>query len=448
MTSLKTFFILAVALSSSGIALNGQTDPGPRGGTAGAGGAYPTLNTNETYYFTQALARFQEIDSVTGTEPGTNGGGLGPTFNGNSCAQCHAQPAMGGSSPGLTSPQNSVPNPQIALATEYGATNTLPSFITAAGPVREARFISDGGVHGLFTIAGRSDAPGCVLPQPSFAEQLQNHNVIFRIPTPTFGLGLVENTPDAALQANLAANSRLKTVFGISGSLNTSGNDGTVTRFGWKAQNKSLLMFAGEAYNVEMGVSNELFPNERSAVAGCVFNPTPEDATNIVVPGSGGTTGTASGMSSDIVNFAAFMRMSAPPAPTTSSASQLNGQALFAVVGCALCHSPSLTTAASIYTGMGGVTYQPFSDFAIHHMGANLADGITQGLAGPDQFRTAPLWGVGQRLFFLHDGRTSDLLQAILAHGGPNSEAQRVVEAFQLLGKSQKQDLLNFLRSL
>ena len=139
MTSLKTFFILAVALSSSGIALNGQTDPGPRGGTAGAGGAYPTLNTNETYYFTQALARFQEIDSVTGTEPGTNGGGLGPTFNGNSCAQCHAQPAMGGSSPGLTSPQNSIPNPQIALATEYGATNTLPSFITAAGPVREAR---------------------------------------------------------------------------------------------------------------------------------------------------------------------------------------------------------------------------------------------------------------------------------------------------------------------
>src|SRR5580658_5911624 len=409
-----------------------QQDPGPRTGAAGAGGPYPTLNSYELYFFNQALLRLQEVDTVQGTNSG-----LGPTFNGNSCAMCHAQPALGGSSPGLTSPQNSVPNPQVALGAEYGATNTVPSFITAAGPVREARFVSDGGVHGLFTIQGRADATGCTLAQPNFATALANHNVIFRIPTPVFGLGLVENTPDAALQANLAANPLLKALLGIAGSLNTSGNDGTITRFGWKAQNKSLLMFAGEAYNVEMGVANELFPNERSAVAGCVFNPTPEDATNIVDPTTGSTTGSASGMSSDIVNFAAFMRMSAPPALTTSSASQLNGQALFAVVGCALCHSPSLTTAASIYTGMGGVTYQPFSDFAIHHMGANLADGITQGLAGPDQFRTAPLWGVGQRLFFLHDGRTSDLLQAILAHGGPNSEAQRVVEAFQLLGKSQ-----------
>ena len=447
MTLFKVFAILAVALSFR-IAVNGQTDPGPRGGAAGAGLGYPTLNTYETYYFTQALTRFQEIDSVSGMEPGTNGSGLGPTFNGNSCAMCHAQPAVGGSSPGLASPQNSVPNPQLALATEYHATNTVPSFITASGPVREARFISDGGVHGLFTIEGRIDAPGCVLLQPAFAQQLQNHNVIFRIPTPVFGLGLVENTPDTVLQANLAANPHLKAAFGIGGSFNTSGNDGTITRFGWKAQNKSLLMFAGEAYNVEMGVSNELFPNERSAVAGCVFNSTPEDATNITDPSSGSNTGTASGMSSDIVNFAAFMRMSAPPAATTSTPSQLNGQALFNLVGCALCHSPALTSAASIYTGMGGVTYQPFSDFAIHHMGSNLADGITQGLAGPDQFRTAPLWGVGQRLFFLHDGRTSDLLQAILAHGGSNSEAQRVVEAFQLLNKSQKQDLLNFLRSL
>jgi CxxC motif-containing protein (DUF1111 family) len=286
------------------------------------------------------------------------------------------------------------------------------------------------------------------MAQPDFATALANHNVIFRIPTPVFGLGLVENTPDATLQANLAANPRLKALLGIAGSFNTSGNDGTITRFGWKAQNKSLLMFSGEAYNVEMGVTNELFPNERSAAPGCVYNPTPEDATNIVDPTSGSTTGTASGMSSDIVNFAAFMRLSAPPTATTSSASEQNGQALFNVVGCALCHSPSLTTGASIFTGMGSVTYAPFSDFAVHHMGSNLADGITQGSAGPDQFRTAPLWGVGQRLFFLHDGRTSDLLQAILAHGSQNSEAERVVNLFQSLSKSQKQDLLNFLRSL
>jgi CxxC motif-containing protein (DUF1111 family) len=466
-TRIVIFTFAALSLLSVGAGrLRAQTDPGPRGGPADAGGAYPTLNANEQFFFTQALARFQVIDSVSRTQPGTTGGGLGPTFNGNSCAECHAQPAPGGSSPGLTSKQNALQNPQVALATLYGATNTVPPFITINGPVREARFVSDGGVHGLYTIRGRADAPGCNLAQPDFATALAQNNVIFRIPTPLFGLGVVENTPDATLQANLAANQSAKSAFGISGSFNSSGNDGTITRSGWKAQNKSLLVFSGEAYNVEMGVSNEIFPNERSAVSGCIFNSGPEDATNIVNPNTGGMLGSASVMSSDVVNFAAFARLSAPPIAVTTSPSQQNGQSLFNSVGCVLCHSSSLTAAASIYTGMSGVTYHPYSDFAIHHMGSNLADGITQGSAGPDQFRTAPLWGLGQRLFFLHDGRTSDLMQTIEAHGcgsgpggpqggGPSpnnqnctSEAQSVVGRFNNLTSSQKQDLLNFLRSL
>jgi CxxC motif-containing protein (DUF1111 family) len=443
-----------------------QSDPGPRGGPPGSGGYYPSLSANERAYFNQALAVFNSVDSVLGTLPAGSGVGLGPAFNGNSCAQCHSQPAADGSSPGLRSKQNPAANPQVALATLGGASNKVPSFITADGPVREVRFVSDGGVHGLFTIAGRFDAKGCTLEQPDFAANLANKNVIFRIPTPVFGLGLVENTPDAVLQASFAATQAARSALGIAGMFNTSGNDGTITRFGWKAQNKSLLMFAGEAYNVEMGVSNELFPNERSAVPGCVFNPSPEDATNIANPNNASSvTGTANQMSSDIVNFAAFMRLLAAPAPTTASQSEQNGQALFASTGCALCHTQSLTTGASIYTGMSNATYRPYSDFAIHHMGSGLADGITQGLAGPDEFRTAPLWGVGQRLFFLHDGRASDLLAAIEAHsssgnncGGPQqnsssqagcaSEANAVIAKFNNLTASQKQDVLNFLRSL
>ncbi len=74
--------------------------------------------------------------------------------------------------------------------------------------------------------------------------------------------------------------------------------------------------------------------------------------------------------------------------------------------------------------GMSNVTYHPYSDFALHHMGARLSDGINQGAAGPDQFRTAPLWGLGQRLFFLHDGRTSDLMQAIQAHASTDCNRQ------------------------
>lgn len=480
-------FLICMAAGVAGIlqAQSAAQDPGPRGGPAGAGGYYSTLDANEQYYFGQAQARFQEVDSVSGKLGGEPGTGLGPAFNGNSCAMCHAQPAVGGSSPGLTSPQNPIPNPQVALATLDGALNVVPPFITTNGPVREARFIAvssqggaalDGGVHDLYTIAGRIDAPGCTLAQPNFAQQIAAHNVIYRIPTSLFGLGLVENTPDATLQANLAANASQKTALGIHGVLNTSGNDGTVTKFGWKAQNKSLVVFAGEAYNVEQGVANEVFTNERSAVTGCVFNPTPEDDTNIV-DADGSTTGTASEMSSDVINFAAFIRMSAPPKPAAATASAQTGQALFTSVGCVMCHSATLKTGASPYTGMSNVTYSPYSDFALHHMGSNLADGVVQGNAGPDMFRTAPLWGVGQRLFFLHDGRTNNLLQAIQAHFSPGSvcttsrsstqfqangtsfapssstqacgsEGNTVINRFNSLTQAQKQAILNFLRSL
>jgi len=448
------------ALAAIGIApLHAQNDPGPRSGPAAAGSFYSTLNPNEQNFFNQAQLRFQEVDSVSGGIPGESGVGLGPTFNGNSCAQCHAQPTIGGSSPGLSSPQNPIANPQVALAALDGATNAVPSFITADGPVREARFIKtstgtlDGGVHGLYTIAGRSDAAGCTLAQPDFADALTANNVIFRIPTPLFGLGLVEATPDATLQANLAATASARAALKIKGVFNTSGNDGTITRFGWKAQNKSLLIFVGEAYNVEQGVSNENFPNERSAVAGCVFNASPEDASNILnqnpsSPNFGTTIGTTSEMASDIVNFAAFIRLSAPAAPAPSTPSTLNGATVFNTIGCNLCHSPTLTTGASPFTGMSNVTYNPYSDFALHSMGAGLSDGIEQGAAGATQFRTAPLWGLGQRLFFLHDGRTTDLIQAIQSHSSSGSEAVGVIHKFNTLKASQVQDLLNFLRSL
>jgi CxxC motif-containing protein (DUF1111 family) len=89
-----------------------------------------------------------------------------------------------------------------------------------------------------------------------------------------------------------------------------------------------------------------------------------------------------------------------------------------------------------------------FSDLLVHHMGSGLADGITQGGAGPDEFRTAPLWGVGQRVFFLHDGRTSNLVEAIEAHRSKDSEANKVIDLFNRLKDREKQDLINFLRSL
>src|SRR5262249_27202130 len=133
----------------------------------------------ELTYFTAARQRFLETDSVSGTLPNEAGVGLGPRFNGNSCAMCHAEPSVGGSSP-----EN---NPQVALATLDGAQNKVPFFVTKNGPVREARFIrrvdgsADGGVHDLYVITGRSDAPGCQISQPDFNAARAQNNIIFRI---------------------------------------------------------------------------------------------------------------------------------------------------------------------------------------------------------------------------------------------------------------------------
>jgi len=159
---------------------------------------------------------------------------------------------------------------------------------------------------------------------------------------------------------------------------------------------------------------------------------------------------------SDTDGFTNFMRMLAPPIPAPVTPSTSKGRAVFQEVGCAHCHTPMLGTGKAIASGSStspsaALSNQPvnlYSDLLVHHMGSALADGITQGGAGPDEFRTAPLWGVGQRVFFLHDGRTGDLVQAIEAHRGPGSEASSVIRRFNRLQAQQQQDLVNFLRSL
>lgn len=445
------------------LTIQAQTDPGPRTGPAGAGGAIAGLSANETAFFLSSLDAFEEVDSVSGTEPGTGGKGLGPRFNMNQCSGCHIQPAVGGTSPSPTSPQNPQPNPQVAVATRFFATNTVPFFISASGPVREARFkrnpdgSRDGGVHDLYVITGRSDASGCNITQPDFNTAAANNNLIFRIPTPTFGAGLIQEIADSTILANKNANLSAKQALGISGHENRNGNDGTITRFGWKAQNKSLELFSGEAYNVEQGVTNEIFQNERDETPSCIFNGIPEDHTNF-------DAATATDAPSDVVKFAIFMRFLAPPTPAPDTPSIANGRASFGSIGCALCHTSSMTTALSSSPALSNKTANLFSDLLVHHMGPGLADGVIQGDAGVDEFRTAPLWGVGQRLFFLHDGRTGNLLAAIQAHASTdsncqngvlaadgsacNSEANAVIARFNALTASRKQDILNFLRSL
>jgi CxxC motif-containing protein (DUF1111 family) len=451
------FAVTSVAVDTSPVAKQGAAvplhgssahDPGPRTGPPAAGGPLTGLKPEELSAFVAGQADFADVEATAD--------GLGPTMNLDSCQGCHVQPAGGGSSPSV--------NPQIAFAIKSGATNVVPSFITANGPVREARFVTnpdgsaDGGVHDLYTITGRSDAAGCTLSQPNFAAALSAHNVIFRIPTPVFGAGLIEEIPDSAILANMGTNAASKSQVGIRGhaniqpafhtisaQANKNGNDGTIARFGWKAQNKSLLVFAGEAYNVEMGVTNELFPTEREEAPACQFATLPNSVTNLL-----GTT--PADVMSSIEKFSFFMRLLAPPAPSTTSpggsTSIANGRAKFASVGCSLCHTPTMQTGNATIAALRNQSVNLYSDLLLHDMGTGLADGVSQGQAGPSEFRTAPLWGLGQRLFFLHDGRTSDLMAAIQAHQSSGSEAYDVVSNFNRLWDSDKQDLLNFLRSL
>jgi CxxC motif-containing protein (DUF1111 family) len=415
-------------------------DPGVRAGTPGAGGPIAALNANELAAFVEGQKRFGEVETVPN--------GLGPRFNAESCAQCHAFPKVGGSSPVL--------NPQPALATDQGGKNVVPSFITASGPVREARFLktasgaADGSVHDLFVISGRADAPaGCAIVQPDFPTALKQRNVIFRIPTPVFGDGFIESITDATILANQTVDATPKSQMGIhgrvnriAGIVNLSGNDTTITRFGWKAQNKSAQIFAGEAYNVEQGVTNELFPNEREDNPACATNSLPEDHTNFDQT-------TATAVPSDVVMFATFARFLAPPQPAPlTTASQTRGKVLFTDVGCGLCHTPTLHTGKSNISGVTNQDANLFSDLLVHKMGTKLADGVTQGNAAGNEFRSAPLWGVGQRLFFLHDGRTSDLLVAIQDHRSEGSEANKVIEKFNKLNDADEQAILDYLRTL
>jgi CxxC motif-containing protein (DUF1111 family) len=452
-----------------------QTDPGVQSGNRGTGAALSSVLSNSPSgilaFFTDGQTRFQEVEAVSNSA----NVGLGPRFNSNQCSSCHAQPAIGGT--------GAATNPQF-LFTSNGVApgNTTPSFITANGPTLEARFpfffnangtvntsAPNGGVETLFTVTGRSDAGTCTsstaLPQPSFASAVAENDIIFRIPTPVFGAGLIENLDDSTLLKNQVTN--LNNDLGISGTFNHNGNDGTISRFGWKAQNKSLHIFAGEAYNVEMGISNLLFPQDRplpgedgsggtgstGLVSTCLnLSGTgyPEDTSN---PGS---TGTA--ILDDVSAFANFMRFLAPP-PTggvvlngsSVSASSISaGASLFVSTGCATCHNPTVgTTQASGFTSsLSKAPVNAYSDIEIHAMGTGLADNVSQGGAGGNQFRTAPLWGLGQRIFLLHDGRTTNLITAIQDHASHGSEATTVEEQFFDLNSTQQQEILDFLRSL
>src|SRR5215475_4259290 len=365
-----------------------QKDPGVRQGPPGAGAPLNGLTPIELSMFNEGLQRAIQLEAVCDDcsdltlgafiDPAqanfvtkTNSAGLGVRFNGDQCLACHNQPALGGSGgylvPNPQDPPNQFRKPENPMFDliphRKGATNHVPSFITRFGPIREVRFAKkpdgtpDGGVHQLFTIIGRSDifpagqtntCTAAVLPPTDFETEFANGNLRFRIPLQTFGLGILDGIQDMEILGRHAATASIRQELGILGVPNRSGNDGTITRFGWKAQNKSITIFAGEAYNVEMGITNELFPTATEEDPNCQGpeKPEPNDVTRTAPDDSiNQAFNNPLHILQDWTMFQVMMRFTDGPQPAPMSASAQRGQVVFNNIGCGLCHTPQMQTA-------------------------------------------------------------------------------------------------------
>jgi len=363
-----------------------------------AGDPLPGITPREFQEFRLGLEDFREVEEASD--------GLGPLFNGTGCAVCHNVPAIGGSSP---------------------MTELRGGFRDADG-----KFHVVGGTT-LFQMFSLPDHR-CQAVIPAEA------NVVARrAPIPLFGGGLVEAVPDETLLA--LADPFDRDGDGISGRAAVIVDKATgqrrVGRFGWKAQIATLLTFSGDAYTNEMGITNDVFPDEprggisEARMRECDRLKDPEDR---VDPRTGKRA---------IDNFEAFMKfLAAPPRGTITDEVRI-GEQVFVAVGCTSCHVPTLTTGANASAALDRKTLAAFSDFLLHELGTG--DGIEQGAAEQDEIRTPALWGLRLRRPLLHDGSAATPAEAIRRHGG---EASGVIERYNRATEPMRRALLAFLDSL
>jgi CxxC motif-containing protein (DUF1111 family) len=364
------------------------------------GDALPGVTAAEFEEFRLGRDDFLEVESAEE--------GLGPAFNGTSCAACHSVPAVGG--------------------------------MSAIAEVRAGRLTADGRYEGLdasgetlvhlFSLPGHGCQP--VIPADA-------NIIIRRIPIPVFGAGLVEAIADDTILALADPDDRNGD--GVSGRAAIVTDRGTgdrrVGRFGWKAQHATLLAFSGDAYRNEMGITNDLFRDELAvgvdAARMRVCDPLPdtEDIPDPLTRRRG------------IDNFASFMRFLAPAERAAGDDVTREGERVFLAIGCAACHVPTLTTAESRQPLFDRRPVALFSDLLLHAVATG--DGIRQASAEHDEIRTPALWGVRHRRPLLHDGSAATIADAILRHGG---EAARARAGYDRLGDEERAALLRFLNTL
>jgi CxxC motif-containing protein (DUF1111 family) len=374
---------------------------GPRGpqgqvNLQGFGQALAGLTSDLLTAFEQGRVEFTNVE--------TPASGLGPIFNGRSCAECHSAPAVGGGS--------------RIVVTRFGR-------------------VEDGVFDPLDALGGSLLQRLAINPQVRETIPHEANVVAQRISTPLFGLGLIEAIPDATLLANAAA----PKPDGITGRAamvtDVVSGETRVGRLGWKAQQATILAFSGDAYNNEMGITNRFFPTENAPNGNQEL--LRRFTTTTGIEDTVGPDGR-----SDIDGAADFMRFLGPPPTLPKSASALTGETLFTQSGCAACHTPTLRTGPNRIAALDRKNVNLYSDLLLHDMGS-LGDGIAQANAGMREMRTAPLWGIRARDRYLHDGRANSIDAAIRAHDGEASAAR---DRYLRLSPQLRQSIADFLGTL
>ncbi len=347
--------------------------------------------------FDTGLAEFIAVETAEG--------GLGPIFNNNACAACHSAGGIGGASE-LT-------------VTRFGrSVNGQFDDLAALG----GSLLQSQAIH--------PDALEAIPPQANV--------VALRVTTPLFGLGLIEAIADETIELNAQRRQPDGVKGRVARVLDVASGKRRVGRFGWKAQQATLLAFSGDAYLNEMGVTSRLFPTENAPNGRTELLDRFDlvaDVEDAIDPASG---------KSDIDHATDFMRFLAPPPQLRKDAAAVTGERMFAKAECTACHTPTLTTAPNSIAALSNKTLHLYTDLLLHDMG-KLGDGIAQDAAGQTEMRTAPLWGLRVRTALLHDGRATTVRQAIEWHDGAASASRR---HFQALTPVEQAQLLAFLQTI
>ena len=394
----------------------------------------PGLTAKEMALHAKGDATF---DAVFVTAPAPINAGLGPKFNNNACSRCHIKngrgmPQLGQALIRTSLPADSglpiaktegvVPDPTIGTQLQDSAVyGEQPEAKAAIAWMETSGQYPDGEAYSLRSPKISLTAIGSDRPiHKSLLTSL-------RIPPPVFGVGLLEAIPESVLEA--LSDPQDKDDDGISGRINRVWNFETkqmaVGRFGLKANSATLISQTATAYAHDMGLANPLLPN------------------------ADGTTE----IDAKTVEASAFytQTLAIPARGQTDDSTVQKGEKLFLQANCAACHLNQIKTGRSAVKILANQTIQPYTDLLLHDMGEGLADGRPDFEASGQEWRTAPLWGLGltQTVLpyagYLHDGRARSVEEAILWHGG---EAEAAKQTFINMRKSDRLAMLKFLNSL